>query len=457
MAVYLRTGWRLRTLGKRTYSSGLLDKPGHSVRFLPQVDLAKKFEEISKLKENIELRKIEMDPVKLKSLWEFFKYLESTKLQLEKKKKELSTHMQDIMKVGNDNEVKQEMDKLKIQLKLVKEDLKSLLNAFWEVEEKVTLNSLLLPNELHKDTPEKEDKIIKEFKTRPEIVQPDSHIEIGRQLGILDYKDASCYYLKKNAALFELAQTYHCAEGLKKNNFITFCNPDFIRSSIVEGCGINHTDPNAVFTISDPMNAKNPHYRLHLVGGASIYPFCGFHAGYSVDFTSLPLKYYTIGRQYNPSTNENDEDSSGLFDAYQRTTTELFILTADNDSDMMEAFDDTLKLLMAFYEELGCHFRVVYLNASALYGWECLRASFQMYSCHQQKYVEVGKLSISDTYISERLDMCYKMVEKDKKIRFMKVLSGTAIDIASVLGCLLEEHGNNVEEFLAPHCLKFYS
>lgn len=449
MAVYSRIGWILRNFGKRSYSSGLSpDKiQGQPSKFMLQVDFTKKFEEITKLKENIELRKMEMDPVKLKSLWDFFKYLESTKVQLEKRKKEIQDNMRELLKVEQDSEVDKEIEKLKVQGKLVTKDLQSLTKAFWEVEEKVLMNGFMLPNELHKDTPGKDDKTVHEFKARPEAGNT-NHIEIGQNLGILDYKDSSCYYLKDKAAIFELASLYHFADGLKAINFIPFSNPDFIRTSIVEGCGVN---PDAVFTIKDPNNKLNPHYRLHLVGGASIYPFCGFHAGYSVSFSSLPLKYYTIGRQYSPQ--DQDDESMGLFNVWQRSTAEMFILTVDDDNEMMEIFRNTLTALIALYEQLGYHFRVVYLNASALHNWESLRASFQMYSSHRQKYVEVGKLSISDKYISERLDMCYQMVEKDRKARFMKIISGTAVDVPRLLGCVLENE-NNENNLIIPECLK---
>lgn len=423
----------------------------------PHIDLEKKFEEISKLKQNVERRKLQIDPVKLKSLWDFLKYLELTKLQLEKRKVEIADHMKDLKKIGNDGEAKQEMEKLKIEGRIVREDLKTLMKAFWEVEEKVVLKGLSLPNELHKDTPDGVDKIVHQFKERPLINQQDSHIEIGQLLGLIEFKSSSFYYLKNSAAVFELACLSYFSEGLKSDDFISFCNPDFARSIIVEGCRTDHTDPNAVFTVTLPNEKVHLNYRLHLVGGASMFPFCAFHTKHTINFSSLPLKYYSSGRQYSPTPLEQEDENSGLFSLWQRTCVEIFILTADDYNDMMSTFRRTLDTVINLYEALGYHFRVTYVNASSLHCWECLRASIQMYSCHEQKYVEVGNISISDKYICQRLLMSYQMSEKDEKTRFMKMVSGTVVDIPKLLGCILEDRDKYDEKFSIPECLKYYS
>lgn len=420
----------------------------------PYIDLEKKFEEISKLKQNVDRRKLEIDPLKLKSLWDFLKYLELTKLQLEKRKTQIADNIKDLKKIGNDGEAKQEMEKLKIEGRIVREDLKTLMKAFWEVEEKVIMKGLSLPNELHKDTPDGEDKIVHQYKDRPIINQKYSHLDIGQKQNLIDYRDPSLCYLKSEAALFELATSSYFSEGLKADEYIPFSNPDFVRSLVVEGCGADHSDPNSIFTVLLPNEKVQPNYRLHLVGGASIYPFCAFHTKYTIGFSSLPLKYFTVGRQYKPTLQEqDDESSSGLFNLWQRTCVDMFALTADNYNEMMSIFGKTLNIVINLYEQLGHHFRVVYVNASSLECWECLRASIQMYSCHEQKYIEVGNISISDKYICQRLLMSYQMADKDDKSRFMKLVSGTIVDVPKLLGCLIEEQEDEDKKFPIPDCL----
>ncbi|KAK6637353.1 hypothetical protein RUM44_007769 [Polyplax serrata] len=423
----------------------------------PHIDLDKKFEEITKLKQNVERRKLQIDTVKLKSLWDFLKYLELTKLQLEKRKMEIVDHMKDLKKIGNDGEAKQEMEKLKVEGRIVREDLKTLLKAFWEVEEKVVLKGLSLPNELHKDTPDGQDKVVYEFKERPTTSQKESHLDVGQILGLIDFRDSSLFYLKNEAAHFELACLSYFSEGFKADDFIPFCNPDFSRSLVVEGCRRDHTDPNSAFTVSFPNEKIQANYRLHLVGGASMYPFCAFHTKHTISFSSLPLKYYTCGRQYSPTGPEQEDECSGLFGTWQRTGVEVFVLTADDYIEMMNVFRRSLDIVIGLYEQLGYHFRVTYVSASSLQCWECLRASVQMYSCHEQKYIEVGKISISDKYICQRLLMSYQMSEKDEKTRFMKMVSGTVVDVPKLLACILEQRNESEGKFTLPECLRYHS
>lgn len=421
------------------------------------IDLEKKFKEITKLRENIERRKLQIDPDKLKSLWDFLKYLDLTKLQLEKRKVEIVDHMKDLRKLDYDGEAKEEMEKLKLEGRVIREDLKTLIKALWEVEEKVLLKGLSLPNELHRDTPDGEDTIVHLFKEKPFGSRIRSHLDIGKTLGLLDFQDASFYYLKNEAAIFELACQSYFSESLKRDDFIPFSNPDFARTLIVEGCRTDHTDPNAVFTVASSNEKEIKNYKLHLVGGASIFPFCAFHTKHTISFSSLPLKYYSCGRQYSPVSLEQEDQTSGLFNTWQRSGVDIFILTSDDFNEMMSAFRRTLDIVVNLYEQMGYHFRIVYINASALLCWECLRASIQMYSSHEQKYIEVGKISISDKYICQRLLMSYQMSEKDEKNRFMKMVSGTIVDVPKLLACILENQSENEMKFSLPECLVEHS
>ncbi|KAL0272757.1 UNVERIFIED_CONTAM: hypothetical protein PYX00_005614 [Menopon gallinae] len=451
MALTLKLITLLRTVSSRCYSSPVLQhmKIASTNKFVaPVIDFAKQMEELPKLQENVRLRKMELDTDKLKSLWDLLKHMQATKTQLEQRKTEILDRMQDFKKIGKNAEAAEELAKLKLESKMVREDLKTLMTGFWEVEEKIMVSGLMIPNELHTDTPWTEDKVVHEFGRPPTVTDPVSHLDIGRSLGLIDYRDPSCFFLKNEAALFEVSSAFFFADALKKYDFMPFCNPDYARSSIVNGFGISSDQSDSVFTIKENIDKKN--FNLHLVGGASIYPFCAFHTRQTVNFSSLPLKYFTVGRQYSPSSLDS---KYGLYDTWQRTTNEIFILTANDTNEMMSVFQETLAMVISLYEKLNHHFRVVYLKASALESWESLRASFQMYSCHEGKYVEIGKLSISDSFICQRLLMTYQMSEKDRK-RFMKMISGTAVDITKLLACLLEQRSNNADKFAMPDCLK---
>lgn len=452
MALPSRLYTIIRPISSRCYSSPVLQNAQlvSTKSFLtPFIDLTKQMEQLPQLQENVEQRKMELDTGKLKSLWDLFSHLKATKSQLETRKAEISDRIEGLKKVGRNAEGAEELAKLKLELEMIREDLKTLYIGFSETERKVLINGLMVPNELHEDTPRTEDKVVHVFGSVPEVTEPVSHLDIGRSLDLIEYRDPSCFFLKNEAALFEVSSSFFFGDAVKKHDFVPFCNPDCARSAIVDGCGRKSSRSDAVFTLKENIDRKKFNFKLHLVGGASIFPFCAFHTKQTVSSSGLPIKCFTIGRQYSPSSLDSKR---GLYDTWQRTTQEIFILTANDSSEMMSAFRETLAMMISLYERLNHHFRVVYTKASSLEIWECLRASFQMYSCHEGSYVEIGKISISDSFICRRLLMTYRM-PKDQTKLFPKMISGTTVDITKLLACILEQ-SNARDKFAMPDCFK---
>ena len=427
----------LRRYGSALYMTGDEAKGIFSI-LTPHIDVEDRFKELSALKQSVELRGIQIDVDELKHLWEILKTVEADKHTIETRRVDIANRIKELRR---DSDVAtEEMEKLKFQGKLLREDLKATVKAVWELQKKVMTKVLSLPNNLHSDTPNEGTKIITQVRHETVMKHTESHVVIGKKLGVLDYVNPMCYYLQGDAALFELCVLDYFAEKLGSHGFIKFCNSDFGRSVVVEGCGLDHEDPNVTYILQDSgdiLHTKDVN-RLHLVGGASLPSFCSFHAKQIIPVTALPLRLVAVGRQYTPNSKNLDETNfSGLFGACQAASVELFILTANDLSNMMTEFDRTVAALTDVYMEIGFPFRVVYVPAQSLRLYESLRASFQMYSSYLQSYIEIGHVSVSDDYISKRLLIRYEVENKQK---FTQIVSGTVVSVPRLLGCVLELH-----------------
>jgi seryl-tRNA synthetase len=432
----------IRSYASALYITGDEAKGIFSV-ITPHIDIEDRFKEMSALKRSVELRGMRVDLDKLKDSWEILKSVEADKNTLENRRLDVAKKIKEIKKENYD--ALKETEKLKLQGKLLREDLKTTVKAVWELQKKVMTKVLSLPNNLHPDTPSEGTKTVSQFGSESRMKQTESHVRIGRKLDILDYINPMCYYLKGDAVLFELCVLHYFTGKLCRNNFIQFCNSDFGRSVVVEGCGLDHEDPNVTYIlkdIDDILHTKDVN-RLHLVGGASILSFCSFHAKQIIPITALPLRLVAMGRQYKPNTHLDGTNLSGLFGVCQASSVELFISTTDNFNMMMNEFDRTVAAVTEIYRELGFPFRVVYMPARSLKSYESLRASFQMYSSYMQSYIEIGNVSICDDYISKRLLIRY---EAETKQRFTQIVSGTVVSVPRLLGCVLELH-NEAKSF----------
>lgn len=400
----------------------------------PYVDLENSLNNVETLKDNITLRGLNgINLDKICNNWLKFVTTRDELLDLSAEKQRL---IEQLKKTKKDN--CDEINKLQVSRSKVMTRLKILRDDISMLEKEVVIPSLSIPNRLHPECPLNEMRILFQHnnRTKPDNTHGIGHIEIGKALDCLDYKNAVIVYLKNEASLCEQATMSYFNESLEQLDFVSFCNSDLIKSVIVEGCGMDVYNADKTFIL----NEKN----LHLVGGASLQSFCAFLTKQSVGGNKLPLKLYTAGRLYKPSN-----DDGGLFSAVQSNVVELLIGSTD-ECKVKEQFDETLAIYKRLYDEIGLDYRIVYSPVSMLENYESLRAQVELYSVGRQEYVAVGSLSLSGDFISKRLRIHWSSKNKQN---FMHIVSGKIVDINILLGCLLEQ---NVNKFMVPDCLKSY-
>lgn len=404
----------------------------------PHVDTADLLKHKENIQQQIDKRKSTIDIDKIDKLWTVYEELKSQKSNYETKKSEISQQLAKLLKSDPNSD---ETKKLKIQIDLIKDNIKKLKIPLWSAEEAAMVEALKLPNNLHANTPTGKCNIIFTHLSPPKHKK--SHLKIGKELNIINFKKNENYYLTGEAAIFELGAKFYFNNILKCNNFIQFSNTDFVKSLVVEGCGNDHTSPDTSFILHHNEETKvNKDSRLHLTGGATLSSFMAYHTKNVLYPKVLPLKYFTMGRQYTPSP--SDEDS--LFHVSQSSVVEIFGVTKSNN-DLDKLLNELTNILKTAYTKLGYHFRLVNIPAERLQMWESLRLAVEMYSTSLGCYIEVGNISLSGDFISKRLMLTYV---EDKVNKYPYILSGTMLNIPKFLGCVLEQD----EDFRVPELFK---
>lgn len=404
----------------------------------PHIDFTERVKEKNVLLSDLRRRQAKVNLDKLEELWSVYKDLQTRKIELEKKKVEASTELGNLLKEGKKDDG---VEKLKIQVALLKENIKKLRVPLWSAEEMAVVETLKLPNSLHPRTPDQNKSIVFQHGSLPSCSK--NHLEIGENKNLIHFTKNENYYLLNDAAIFELGAKFYFGRLLKENNFIQFSNPDFTKSLIVEGCGTDHTNPASTFILHyNEDTERHSDNRLHLTGAASLYSFFAYHTKNVVYKKVLPIKYYAMGRQYVPSPT----DENSLFHVSQSSVVEIFIATKNGEElDMM--LDNVINITKDLYTQLGYHFRLSLVPANQLNMWEALRLSIEMYSSSLKDYIEVGNVSVSGDFISKRLMFTYT---DEKQSKFPHILSGTILNVPKFLACVLEQ--NN--EFVVPEPLR---
>lgn len=399
----------------------------------PHIDYPNKILNKDLIQENLAKRNSNIDLSKVESLWSVYEELKQCKFDYDKKKNELGKELGKIINTEPNSDV---ATKYKLQINLIKDNIRKLKEPLWSAEEAAVVEVLKLPNTLHHLTP-KESKVLYTHQTPPKSKK--DHLIIGHNLNLVNFKKNEHYYLRGDAAIFELGAKFHFNNILRKNKFVQFSNTDFVKSVIVEGCGLDHTNPDATFILhhNDDCNV-NVDNRLHLTGGASLSSFLAYHAKNVIQPKAFPLRYFTMGRQYIPAP--SDEDS--LLHVSQSSVIHFFGATKTN-SELDVLLHEVIDILKSVYHELNFHYRLCISPANKLHMWESLRVVVEMFSTSQNNYVEIANISVSGDFISKRLLFTYM---ENKASHFPHIISGTILNVPKFIGCVLEQD----EEFSVP-------
>lgn len=402
----------------------------------PYINLDGIFKNKTSFVENFKNRKISVEFEQIEEKWNFYRELKSKKDILEKNRASIADSLKKLYVQPEENAT--EIDKLKLHIKLVKEDLNNLKEFFYDVEESVMLDVLKFPNSLHENTPKDNPIILYECQKDNNNSKTESHMEIGGKLNLIKYINSSCCYLKNDAALFEISILNYFRVNLLKLQFTQFSNTCFVKSIVAEGCGLAFEDNNKLFKL-------NPHHQnesseMHLVGNASLSSFMAYFTKYLLPTSRLPLKTFSIGRIYQPSTNSSPNN---LFNLCQQSGLSVFIATNNNQNQIL---DDLISNLTNLYKDLGYQFRLSIQPAHKLHLSESYRLSVEMFSNNLQCFMEIGHVSCYDDYLSKRL--LFNHVDNDKKRYFPKVIAGCIVNIHKILACIIENNGELVNSRL---------
>lgn len=418
------------------YITGDKAKENYSI-LTPYFDFQSRLTENStELRNNIALRKLSDNIDELNLLWDVYRNVQLKKKDLENRRVEIAS---DLKKIAGDNDQNM-IRKYKYEGTMVREDLKVLKEKSYHMEDTFVHRYLALPNVLHLRTPTNGiSKIIYEEPIPAESLNTKCHLSYT---DLIEYYDPKCYFLLEAAAELDLLIPFYCVDRFKELGYVQFSNPDFCKSIVVEGAGIQL---DSIVTVKEEYPDASSINRLHLPGAGSMLSYLGFITKLSVFKSALPMKFVSSGREYRNHANEN----IGLYGVNQSTQVQLFqALATKEEAD--RSFDETVKYISDVLKQFNEHFRYVYVPADRLQTSESLRVDFEMYSKHLQRYICIGNLCSYGDYISKRLLFSFKSDGGSKDPKFPHLISGTVVNVPRLLAIILE----NRESLEVPTFLK---
>lgn len=291
-----------------------------------------------------------------------------------------------------------------------------------------------------------------------------SHVDIGQELGILDFTGSAqtsgwgWYFLIGDGAMLEQALVQYALNVTRKRGWKAVAPPSLVYSHIASACGFQPRDQNGeqqVYAIEQPEKDKSKP-QLALAGTAEI-PLAGMKASQNLDEAQLPLKTVGVSRCYRAEAGARGADTKGLYRVHEFTKVEMFAWTLPDNVGEDHFTSTTVASSEAIFEEmlsmqkeilgaLGLHCRILEMPTTDLGASATRKRDIEAYFPSRREkdegWGEVTSTSMCTDYQSRRL---HTRVRVNGKLEFPYTLNGTAIAVPRVLAAILENHWNEAD------------
>jgi seryl-tRNA synthetase len=357
------------------------------------------------------------------------------------------------MLIAKGKELKEQLDEIDVRL-----------NA---VEVALQVEGKRLPNLTHPDVPrggEEHAGIVKEIGAQRDFgFEVKDHVSLGEALGVLDFDSGSVvsgtkfYYLRKEAAMLELALVNYAMQKIYQKGFEPMITPDVVRGSVLEKCGFQpRGEGTQVYSIADS--------HLCLTGTAEI-PLGGVFMDSILAEKELPIKVAAFGRCFRTEAGAAGTAGKGLYRVHQFSKVEMFVVCTPEQSEQIHK--ELMDIEVEMFEELGLHFKVLDMPSGDLGAPAYRKFDIEAWMPGLERYGEISSASNCTDYQSRRLNIRYRpeagdadtdSKKKKKKVptEFVHTLNATACAVPRMIVAILENFQQEDGSIEIPQVLRPY-
>ncbi|XP_017047185.1 serine--tRNA synthetase-like protein Slimp [Drosophila ficusphila] len=403
------------------------------VTLQPYMDFKGTFGDRKSLEQSITSRGIN---IKLESVLGKYEKYQTHHTQLAKVAEEreaVTKLLKEVSKAGGSEE---QLEELKERGKSLRNDLKSLKQTLYPIEDDFIHDFLHLPNLLHALCPTKgQEKLL--YRHGRFSLESEATNHLTRE-DLIHFVDNNRYYMMEQAAHFDVNAMQALARYfVNQGSFIQTANPDFVRCVLLEA----NATPLSDYHLVQEEHLQNKINAAYLTGGAAFESYLGAMTKLCVYPSVLPLKYVCCGRSYNRAEAELYGPVPSLYTATQTNAVQTFVATQTaNEADAQ--MENILNLAIDFYKALSIPFRVIYAPAETLTPSESLRAVIEVFAPSLQRYVCVGRISNYGDFVSKRILLSTR---REKHYDFLHLVGGPVLYTSRLIAALLE-HGVRLED-----------
>jgi seryl-tRNA synthetase len=347
-----------------------------------------------------------------------------------------------------------EANALKAETTQLKEDSKTLQEAFNTYAEELKQLLYLIPNVPHPSVPEgKSDEdnleIFSEgsMPTLHDKAQP--HWELIKKYDLIDFELG----VKITGAGFPVYTGKGARIQRALVNFFLDNSTDMGYREVQPPLLINEASGFGTGQLPDKEGQmyEAPVDGLFLIPTAEV-PVTNIYRNTIVSTNDLPIKNTAYSQCFRREAGSYGSDVKGLNRLHQFDKVE--IVRIEHPSKSYEALDEMVEYVKTLLQKLELPYRIVRLCGGDLGFTSTLTYDFEVYSAAQEKWLEVSSISNFETFQANRLKCRYR--DEDGKPQLVHTLNGSALAFPRILAALLENN-QTPEGIKIPKALAAYT
>ena len=384
-------------------------------------------------------------------------------LKIDSELKVLTTELNDLQ--ANQNSKSKEIGLLKSKgesadgtfsdLKVLSEKIKNLEKQQRILSSSLKKELLEVPNIPHLSSPHgansKDNVIVHENNSNRKFnFDLKNHIDIGTELGILDFEVAAKMsgsgfplYKGRGALLERALINFMIDYHLKNFNYTEFFTPFLVK-------------PDSAITTGQLPKFSEDMYHiekddLYLIPTAEV-SLTNIHKDDILSLSDLPKYYLGYSACFRREAGSYGKDTKGLLRVHQFNKVELVKFVEPKNS--YNELDSLVKQATKILDMLELDYRVIELCDGDLSFAASKCFDLEVWAPGEQKWLEVSSCSNFEDFQARRGNIRYK--DSDGKTDFIHTLNGSGLATPRIFAALLETHQKENGSVEIPECLQPY-
>jgi seryl-tRNA synthetase len=336
---------------------------------------------------------------------------------------------------GEFERVRSDAAQLKAQLATLEADAA-------RVYDEMLAAALLLPNEAHPEAPrgdERQSRIVRHggppVRTADEAAPTRSHTDIGQAQGWFDFEAGAAVsgskfvYLRRDAALLELALVQWALGELTARGFEPILPPDVVSTQALAACGFQpRGDASQVYALDS--------HDMCLVGTAEI-PLTAEHVGRIYEPGQLPIRSAGFGHCFRAEAGSLGATSRGMYRVHQFSKVEMVVLSEPQHSNRV--LDELVAVQEALVSQLELPYRIRDMATGDLGASAHRKFDLEAWMPSRADWGELCSASNCTDYQARRLNIRFRRGAESPH-PFVHTLNATALAVPRVILAIVETH-----------------